>query len=261
MNIYDLICDLIKLANELPHRDEIKLDALKKRSEMIIRNLLGESSQYIKDLKKISFYPTFSSADEKDCNEYWNSGKNELLNLLTTLSDEIQIFNVNSKNNFINNNINENKNISNQIFIVHGHDDALKHSVARFLEKLDLKPIILHEQPDQGRTIIEKFTEYSNVPFAIILLSPDDIAHSKNTPNIEETRARQNVIFEFGFFIGKLGRNRVMILYKHENNFKFPSDYQGVLYIPIDEHEGWKTKVLKELKTFGYTIDANTILS
>jgi len=106
-----------------------------------------------------------------------------------------------------------NTEISSDIFLVHGHDEGIKNTVARFLEHLDLNPIILHEQPNKGRTIIEKFENYSNVSFAVIILTPDDIVLDVGQ-NEQKQRARQNVIFELGFFLGKLGRNRVCALYK-----------------------------------------------
>jgi len=104
---------------------------------------------------------------------------------------------------------------SNKVFVVHGHDEMMKQSIARAIEKLGLEAIILHEKPNQGKTIIEKFTEYSNVGFAVVLLSPDDscLSGTKKSQNARY-RARQNVIFELGFFIGKLGREKVLALYQ-----------------------------------------------
>lgn len=95
---------------------------------------------------------------------------------------------------------------SKDIFIVHGHDEAARESATRFLEKLDLNPIILHEKPNQGQTIIEKFETNSNVGFAVILLTPDDLGASKVSPMETKPRARQNVILELGYFLGKLCR-------------------------------------------------------
>lgn len=134
-----------------------------------------------------------------------------------------------------------------QIFIVHGHDELIKQSVARFLEKLDLKPIILHEQPNQGKTLIEKLEMHSAlVDFAIILLTPDDKGYPADDPKKIRDRARQNVILELGLFVGLLGRNRVCALYK--GDIEVPSDYAGVVYIPLDERDGWKLSLAKEIK-------------
>lgn len=143
--------------------------------------------------------------------------------------------------------------LGSDIFIVHGHDEAAKESVARFIEKLELKPIILHEQPDKGRTIIEKFEEHSNVGFAIVLLTPDDVGAPIKQQEKLKSRARQNVIFELGFFVGRLGRNRVCALYK--GDIEMPSDYKGVLYKPM--MGDWQLSLAKEIKAAGISIDLN----
>ena len=150
---------------------------------------------------------------------------------------------------------------SGEIFVVHGHDEAMKTSVARALERLDLSPVILHERPNQGRTIIEKFTDYADVNFSIVLLSPDDVAYNKDDdPKQARTRARQNVVFELGYFIGKLGRTRVIALFRSDENFEMPSDYSGVLFTPFDESGRWQFDLVKELRACGYDVDANKLI-
>lgn len=143
------------------------------------------------------------------------------------------------------------------VFIVHGHNEELKEKVARTLEKLKLKPIILHEQTNEGLTIIEKFEKHSNVDFAVVLLTYDDFGNVKSS-NEKNKRSRQNVILELGYFIGKLGRNKVMPLYEKE--VELPSDIAGVIYTIIDDSENWKIRLVKELKASGYKVDANDIL-
>ena len=141
---------------------------------------------------------------------------------------------------------------SNKVFIVHGHNDVIKEKVARFLQNQGLEPIILHEQPDCGKTIIEKFEKVTdNVGYAIILLSADDEGKAKT--EIEyKNRARQNVIFEMGFFIGKLSRERVFLL--KEDGVEQPSDMQGIVYTPMDEYDGWQTKLVKNMNAVGYAL-------
>lgn len=137
----------------------------------------------------------------------------------------------------------------------------MKESVARVLEQLGLRAIVLHEQANQGRTVIEKFTDHANVAFAIVLLSPDDVARPKDdAPERMKTRARQNVIFELGFFIGRLGRERVVALYRQDPDFEMPSDYAGVVYVPFEPNGAWKFALVKELSTAGFSVDANKIL-
>lgn len=144
---------------------------------------------------------------------------------------------------------------SNKVFIVHGHDDDALQGLARFLEKLKLEPIVLREQPNQGRTIIEKYEDIaSEVGFAVVLLTPDDVGAAK-TATEQNQRARQNVIFELGYFAGHLGRGRVCLLRK--GSVEIPSDLYGVLYIDLDPAEGWKSKLVQEMKAAKLDFDAN----
>jgi predicted nucleotide-binding protein len=146
-----------------------------------------------------------------------------------------------------------------KVFVVHGHDEAAREAMARFLEKIELEAIILHEQPDQGLTIIEKFEVYaSQVSFAVVLLTPDDLGGPASAPS-QVARARQNVIFELGYFVGKLGRGRACLLRKGE--VEIPSDLYGVIYTDMDASEGWKLKLVKELKAAGLDFDANEVWS
>lgn len=148
----------------------------------------------------------------------------------------------------------------NRVFIVHGHDQEMKEAVARVISKLKLEPIILHEQADENKTIIEKFEKHSNVDFAVILLSPDDFAYKSGKSPVEgKYRARQNVILELGFFLAKLDRKGVFILYRENNNFEFPSDYLGVLYTPYDNYGNWKNKMADEMKKIDPKIDKNLL--
>jgi predicted nucleotide-binding protein len=147
---------------------------------------------------------------------------------------------------------------SNRVFLVHGHDDGAKDLVARFLGKLKLEAIILHEQPNGGRTIIEKFEAYSDVAFAIVLMTPDDVGASAATPDKLIKRARQNVILELGYFTGKIGRTRVCAL--HKPGVEIPSDIHGVLYVELDIGGGWKTKLAQELVQAKADIDLQGLL-
>jgi len=144
-----------------------------------------------------------------------------------------------------------------KVFIVHGHDDAALQAVARFLEKLKLEAIVLREQPDQGRTIIEKFEDYaSEVGFAVVLLTPDDLVGAAATPS-QTSRARQNVIFELGYFVGKLGRGRACLLRKGE--VEIPSDLYGVIYSEMDPGEGWKLKLAREFTAAKLDFDSDQV--
>lgn len=150
------------------------------------------------------------------------------------------------------------KPMANSVFLVHGHDEATKEKVARFLEKLGLQVIILHEKVNQGMTIIEKFEEYAaKAGFAIVLFTPDDIGFPLGAEERKQPRARQNVVLEMGYFIGRLKREKVCVLYK--GGVELPSDILGVVYHQIDDAGGWKLTVASELKSAGYAIDLNKI--
>jgi len=145
---------------------------------------------------------------------------------------------------------------SRRIFVVHGHDHGIKETVARFLGKLNLEPVILHEQADQGKTLIEKFVAHAaDVHCAVVILTADDTASPKATPEQKELRARQNVILELGFFVGKLGRDRTFALV--EKGVTLPSDIHGVVYITLDNGEEWRLRLVGELKAAGLDVDAN----
>jgi predicted nucleotide-binding protein len=154
---------------------------------------------------------------------------------------------------------NENKRksvMTNRVFIVHGHNDAVKEKVARFVEHLKLTPIILHEQIDRGQTIIEKVESNSNdVNFAIVLLTADDEGKAK-TETDYKLRARQNVIFEMGYFFGLLSRSHVFLLL--DDDVEKPSDLSGIVYNSLKED--WKTKLFKELQACGYKVDPEDLL-
>ncbi len=146
----------------------------------------------------------------------------------------------------------------NDVFIVHGHDNEAKEVTARFIGRLGLSPIILHEKPNSGRTIIEKFEVYSDVGFAIVLLTPDDVGGEAENEGSLSGRARQNVILELGYFTGKLGRKNVCALYK--DGVEIPSDFQGVLYTKLDDVGAWRQKVAQELVEAGFSIDLEGLL-
>jgi len=145
---------------------------------------------------------------------------------------------------------------SNKIFIVHGHDGEARETVARFLERVGFAPIILHEQANKGRTIIEKVEGNSDVGFAVVLLTADDEGCVKG--GAPGPRVRQNVLLELGYFIGLLGRANVCALKRGE--VEIPSDFAGVLWEPMDASNGWKQALARELKAAGYTIDWNQVM-
>jgi len=143
-----------------------------------------------------------------------------------------------------------------KVFVVHGHDEAARESVARLLERLGLEPIILHERANKGRTIIEKIEAEHDAGFAVVLLTPDDVGGLAGKDM--RPRARQNVLLELGYFIGSIGRSRVCALKKGEVDL--PSDFAGVVWETMDEGGAWKQALGRELQEAGYTIDWNVVM-
>jgi predicted nucleotide-binding protein len=146
----------------------------------------------------------------------------------------------------------------NQVFVVHGHDELLREQVARLLSRLGLEALILSEQTDRGRTIIEKFEDHAlDVGYAVVLMTADDYgsgSEAKRLPDLPN-RARQNVILELGYFMGTLGRARVAAL--STSDVEKPSDIHGVLYIPVDEN--WQLRLAKEMREAGLPVDLNAL--
>lgn len=142
----------------------------------------------------------------------------------------------------------------NKVFIIHGHDEKLKLEVARLIEQQGIEAIILSEQVNQGRTVIEKIEAYSDVSVAVALFTKDDSGNVKGTTTLND-RARQNVVFETGFFIGLLQRKNVVII--AEEGVEIPSDLADVVYT---SKEHWKFEVLKELSAAGLNVDLNKLL-
>lgn len=243
--IQSLMHDLVILKEN----DTKSIDAFLRRTEMILRNLKLDKPHYTSilnsELKKTvrsGFDTSFSETRER------------VHNILLTAYEEYELFGKGgaakgeSKTKF-----------SNRIFLVHGHDREMLASVRGVLAELDFKPIVLHDQPDQSRAVMEKFEDYSDVGFAVILMSPDDQGRDRDGSSGLKFRARQNVVFELGYFVGRLGRHRTLVIYRKVDNFDMPSDYQGILYKPFDDLGNWQFELVKELQAAGYSADANKL--
>ncbi len=147
---------------------------------------------------------------------------------------------------------------NNKVFIVHGRDNEAKLEMARFLEKAGLEAIVLHEQASRSMTIIEKIEQYGDVGFVVVLYTPCDIGGLNDEGMELVPRARQNVVFEHGYFIGLLDRSRVSAFVK--GNIEKPNDISGVVYTDLDQAGAWKMSLLKELKEVGYSVNAEALL-
>lgn len=215
-------------------------------AERFLIKRFGEASFEYKKLKDTRFIPPVYVTDSeiiRKCKEGLVATKLIFNTYLTEMQAEEQPTSVV---------VQKNSNFD-KVFIVHGHDSGLKHEVARLVEKQGLTAVILSEQANTGKTIIEKFEKYSDVSGAICLFTADDIGHAKTDEN-PQARARQNVVLETGYFMGKLGRNRIVIL--ADKGIEIPSDLSGVVYT---DTTSWQIDLLKDLKAMGYTVDFNKL--
>ena len=253
----DKVSELKELSN-----DSSEFEKWHRNTRVAIENTFGKDSTHVQEFDGISFHLSLVSWGDKYENEIreqesYLRGLQESSSLLESMIGEIEEYwrEGEQQAKTLDTSVKVSKD-EKKIFVVHGRDDAAREAVARFLEKLELEPIILDEKSNRGRTIIQKFEDYADVKFAVVLLTPDDLGALKDRlDDGREPRARQNVIFELGFFIGKLNRSRVCTLVK--GNVKMPSDYKGIGYTVLDDAGGWKTQLVDELKAAGFDIDAN----
>jgi predicted nucleotide-binding protein len=187
----------------------------------------------------------------------YQKGMNSSIYSLESIRDRLELYDEPSANEKVSDT--SPPTFGNDVFIVHGHDQAAKHTIAGFVRRLGLNPIILDEQVNRGQTIIEKFEENADeAGFAIVLLTPDDVGAPKDKQDQLKPRARQNVVLELGYFMGKLGRERVCPLLKDE--VEKPSDIDGLVYVPMDNFNGWQLKLAKEMKQAGLPVDSEKLL-
>lgn len=247
-SLLKLITELEKKHKTVPHNEaKILWDEFLKYHELVLD-----------EFKENSFVPL---VDYNENPEKYYSG--EMIQIMKTtiqgIDDALPNEQITTKNyEFDTIDTHQKNKLGNDIFIVHGHDNEAKQETARFIEKLNLNAVILHERPNKGRTIIEKLVDESkSAGYAIILLTPDDIGFVKGKESESEERARQNVVLELGYFLGKLGRERVCMLLKGDTNI--PNDFSGVLYISMDNAGKWKYDLAKEMQEAGFKIDLNSI--
>ena len=243
--------DVLKKAQDIKELSTDSPDFKKwlRDATVAIRHSFGENSDHVADFKNIHFSPWVVS-EYTDWDEAYQAGLRSAEAMLKSMIDEVEEYWEDAP--AVASGIGAG---GTEVFLIHGRDEAAKLDVARFLEQLDLEPVILAEQPSGGRTIIEKVEAHADVGYAIALLTPDDVG-SRQGDDAVRPRARQNVVFELGYFIGRLGRKRVCVLTKGQP--EIPSDYSGVVYVPMAS-DAWKMGLIKELKAAGFDVDANKV--
>ena len=229
-----------------------------RNTEIAIRNTFPNYPKYRDDFEKIRYHSMYATS-ASDQQTFYHGGLTTASAMLQSMLDEINEYwpdDVPIQDGAEKASPIQPANTK-QVFVVHGRDNGTKAMVARVLEQLELEPIILQEQPDQGRTIIEKFEDYAQVGFAVILCTPDDVGALESEQHHLRPRPRQNVVLEWGFFLGKIGRNRVCALTK--GDVEIPSDYAGVIYIHLDDAGAWQIRLVGELQSAGFPVDANKL--
>jgi predicted nucleotide-binding protein len=243
-------------------RGSPEFDKWHRNTEVAIANTFGENARHVKDFKDIHFGLIAWSTGTPDSawDEAYQGGLGRSESVLQSMVEEVEEYWDDDAGGASQGDapiVDVDKNTQ-DVFIVHGRDNGTKEMVARFMSVLGLNPIILHEQPNEGRTIIEKFERHANVGFAVALLTPDDVGALAESAGNLLPRARQNVVMELGYFMGRLGRQRVCALVK--GGVEIPSDVAGVVYVPLDVNGGWRVSLVKELKAAGFDVDANKAL-
>lgn len=232
MDWEQLLNDLLYQAENLSFKDESSLNKIKSEIELIDEKVWGD--KYAKQVHDLNFWVFFSPHPPQAEIDAWESGKDRLCTLINTMLKDISFSRFARESGTMCDN--------KKIFIVHGHNDALKFEVSDWVRSLNLEPIILHLQASGGtRSIIDKIERNSDVTAAIVLLTADDLGKAKEELEYK-FRARQNVVFEAGYFIGKLNPDRVILL--HEADIELPGDLGGCIYIPISGQ--WKDDIRKE---------------
>ena len=246
---------------KLPQRNSSpEFEKWRRSTQIAITNTFGAETRHLKDFTDIRYGLSIvtTRTPDSEWREAYVRGSDSAASVLESMIDEIKEYWEDEHQTPPSHAAQEEERTNTkEVFIIHGRDNEAKETVARFLQNLGLTPVILHEQPNQGRTIIEKFERNAQVGFAVALLTPDDVGALKNEEKKLKPRARQNVVFELGYFLGRLGRERVCALTK--GNVELPSDYDGVAYISLDDG-GWKMDLIRELKNVGFNVDANKAL-
>lgn len=225
------------------------------KTEVVVRSVFGEGSPIHSKFNEVQYSPSMWT-ENTDFASYKRAGVQEAISVLEAGKFELEIASDASTAEVPHSSTATEEVPPARAFIVHGQDDARKYELASLLQNITgEQPVILHQQPNGGKVLIEKLEEHGGgAGFAIVLLTGDDLGRAKQlNPSDEQARARQNVVFEMGFFIGLIGRARVAVLY--EPSVELPSDINGLVYTELDAAGGWKAKLASELDRAGIPVN------
>ena len=217
--VLDKISDLTGLSS-----DAAEFIVWKRGALHAIASVFDNDTKHVRDFRRISFTSRFFAQNFSTDIDFFQSGLDQAKTVLESMLEEIEEYRPDDIMPIATHETPEmpDQQVSNRVFVVHGRDDGSRNTVARFLESLELEPIILQERPNEGRTIIQKFEDHSGVGFAVVLCTPTMLGHWLPNNRNCVPRPRQNVILELGFFWGKLGRKKVCALL--DGDMDMPSD-------------------------------------
>jgi predicted nucleotide-binding protein len=222
-----------------------------KTYNLLLKNL--QTLGFFKETKPINPVPLSDQSFESGFSKHEKAKLREITNASNVLLKKVTLLLSPPADNRLNNQIRSNK-----IFLVHGQDNEMKTVVTQTLQKLELEPIVLHEKPNSEQELIEKIADYAHFSFAVVLVSPDELAYTEEKTSDEaKYRATQNVIFKLGYFLGRLGKQNVTAIYRKKKGFEIPNQYREVLW--IEYKTGWYLKLIKELKAAKFDVDANKL--
>lgn len=243
---------------EANHGSPDDFDAWQNRTEVVLRLIFGVGSPSYEKFQDLHYSPMIWT-EGTDFRPYRMNGVREAMTILESAKLELEIEQEVPPTIAV-----ENAPLvvegSERVFIVHGQNDAMKYELESYLQKLlKVAPVILHQEPNAGQVLIEKLeASAASIGYSVVLLTGDDLGRAKQLANRDDKpRARQNVVFEMGFFLGLLGRQRLAVLY--EPGVELPSDLSGLVYIPLDNAGGWKGKLASEMDHSGLTVDWSAI--
>jgi predicted nucleotide-binding protein len=237
--------------------DDARLKQLSHELENVVRHALpnDDAERYVKRIYSAqnTFYPSVYIDDYDDTPRTWPQGRAEMVALIDSIKHAMRF----AKSSASKKQLDLDKGT---IFIVHGQDHAMLREVEAFVRRIEIEPVVLMDEPNRGRTVIEKFERNANVPYAVVLFSPDDVGRLVSAPTgSEKRRPRQNVVLELGFFIGKLGRENVAVITDEtvKEPTEYPSDYAGVVTIPYRPDSDWKMRLIREFKASEIEFNSN----